>query len=190
MANRKKKIKEKAFNIGKKLFPIARELATPVSFLDQITAKDRQTLGSAYTDAPTMQKLKILSNIVLGRTTGFNPFSSEVQLPQTINPTGVINKWTNAGAIMLVYGVLGNALNKVAGTNIAPHTGKVKSVAKRLITGGAIGGFFDDPLISSGGTRQQTGTRNFTSRMVPRLEQNIRIGNPSTGGDSVASGMN
>ncbi len=187
MANRRKKIKEKAFNIGKRLFPIARELATPVSFLDQVTAKDRQSLGSQYTNAPTTQKLKILTNIVVGRTTGINPFSSEIQLPQTLNPSGILNKWTNAGALMLVYGVLGKGINKVAGMQIAPHTAKVSSVGKRFITGGAIGGFFDDPATSSHGTRQNNGTRQFSPQ--PRLQQNLRLGNPSTGGDSVVSGM-
>ena len=187
--SKRRKIKEKAFNIGKKLFPIARELATPVSFLDQVTAKDRQTLGSAYTNAPTVQKLKILTNIVVGRTTGINPFSSEIQLPQTINPAGILNKWTQAGGLMLVYGVLGKGINKIAGMNIAPHTGKVSSVGKRFITGGAIGGFFDDPITSSNGSRAQTGTRNFTSRVTPQLQVN-RSNFSSHGGDSVKSGMN
>ena len=59
---RRRSVKEKGLKLGKKLFPIARALSAPVAFLEQISAKHRQTLGSAYSQAPVTQKLKIMAN--------------------------------------------------------------------------------------------------------------------------------
>ena len=160
----KHKAKERIFNIGKKLFPIAKGLAPVVSFIDQISAKDRQTLGSTFTTAPTMEKFKMLSNIITGRLTGIHFFNNGVNPPQTINPAGILNKWTNAGGIMLAYGFLGSKLNQIAGMGIAPATGKIKSIGKGLIVGGGIGGFFDDPPNSTNTQNGKFYVSNFNSQ--------------------------
>ena len=41
----------------------------------------------------------LCSNNVLGRLAWLSPFPKEYTAPQTINPGGVLNKWTNAGLI-------------------------------------------------------------------------------------------
>lgn len=180
--SRRSKVKSKSINIGKKLFPIAKGLAAPTSFLEQITAKDRQVLGSAYATAPTTQKVKILSNIVTGRLTGINLFSDEYQAPQTINPAGILNKWTNAGGIMIAYNILGSGLNKSVGKSIAPATGKIGSIGKQLAIGGGIGGFFDDP-VATGTTRKVSGTRALS----PQVSSPMVVS--ASGGDSSESGF-
>ena len=179
---RRSRIKKKAFSLGSRLFPVAKALAPIVSFVEQISAKHRQSMGSAFTNAPTTQKLKILTNIITGATTGINFFSDEIQVNQTLNPAGVLNKWTSNGAIMLVYSVLGKNINKVANMTVAPHTGKIGSIGKGLITGGAIGGFFDDPINTS---HSNTGTRSFSQ---PVLQVNSGFRSSGSGSDSTESG--
>ena len=66
ISRRARKSAKSGFSIGKKIFPIAKNIAAPVAFIEQISAKHRQTLGTAYTQAPIGQKLKILTNIVTG----------------------------------------------------------------------------------------------------------------------------
>ena len=147
--------------ISKIIYPIVKTASAPVAFIDQISAKDRQILGSNYDNAGTVQKMKILTNIILGRTAGINPFSSEYKAPQTINPSRILNKWTNAGGLMIVYSVLGNAMNKkVLGSNVLPATNQVKQIGKSLLIGGGLGGFFDDS-ISSNPHQKSTGTRQI-----------------------------
>jgi len=137
---------------------VAREIATPVSFLDQISQKDRETLGTAWTAAPLTQKLKILTNIVTGRTTGINLFSDEVQAPQTINAGGMFNKWTGLGAGLIVAGAVFENF-KINGKKLLPHGSKMNQLGKRLLIGGAAGGLFDAP--ENGSKSAQGGTRHI-----------------------------
>ncbi len=101
--------------------------------------------------ASATTQLKMLSNFVTGRLAGFGLFKNTgaVTPSQTINPAGVINKWTNAGAIGIAYKIIGSAVNKIskdmgAGT-VVPETARIGSIAKSVFIGGALGGFFDDP---------------------------------------------
>ena len=181
----KRKIKEKAFNIGKKMFPIAKGLAPVVAFVDQISAKDRQTLGSQFSTAPTIEKLKMLSNIITGRLTGISLFNNGVAPPQTINPSGILNKWTNAGGIMLLYKVLGSQINKVSGMSIAPATSKIGSIGKGLIVGGGIGGFFDDAPTNPNGT-----SKFYVTNYNPNPIQITTNGSSYSGSDSTESSFN
>ena len=57
---RSKKAKS-TFSIGKKIFPIARTLAAPISFVEQVSSHWRAQLGTAYSSAPMAQKAKILT---------------------------------------------------------------------------------------------------------------------------------
>jgi len=147
--------KSKSFkNIGNKLFPFVKAVSAPIAFIEQISAKDRQDLGSSFSQAGTTTQLKIMTNVVLGRLAGitvFHKLSDGTILPtapQTINPSGVINKWTNAGLIGIGYKVLGGSINKMSKDmgmgSIVPETAKVGSIAKSVLIGGALGGFFDD----------------------------------------------
>ena len=81
--------------------------------------------------------------------------------PQTINPAGVVNKWTNAGLIGLGYKVIGSQINKTTGMSLIPETSKIGSIGKSVLIGGALGGFFDDaPAKAQTFTRQSFPTTN------------------------------
>ena len=152
------------FSLGKKIFPIAKNLASPVAFIEQISAKHRQTLGSAYSSAPIGQKLKILTNIVTGSTTGLNIFKDEFQAPLSqLKISNIFNKWTTAGAAMIGYGIIAKSANKALGSNIMPAISPVKSIGKQLVIGGALGGLFDDKPTS--GTAS-TGTASIAPAMT------------------------
>jgi len=151
--------------LGGLVWKVARELATPVSFLDQISKKDRQTMGAAVNNAPITQKLKIMTNIVLGRTMGINPFSDEVQAPQTINFGGMFNRWTGLGAGAIIYSFIAEAIT-INGKKILPHGGKLRQIGIRTLTGGAAGGIFDAPGDGSKPS-QSKGTRNIQLDAAP-----------------------
>ena len=186
MATKRRKLKSKAKKFGLKLFPVAKTLAAPVSFIEQISAKHRETMGSSFSQAPATQKLKILSNIVTGSTTGFNFFKDEFQAPLSqMKIENIFNKWTTAGGAMLAYGVLSKHVNKAVGNPGAPIGGKVKSIGKQLIIGGALGGFFDDKP-----TSQQSSTVG-TAHLSPQPTLQLSAMRVNNGGssDSTESGL-
>ena len=179
ISRRARKIGKSSFSIGKKIFPIARTLAAPVAFIEQISAKHRQTLGTAYTQAPMGQKLKILTNIVTGSTTGLNLFKDEFQAPLSqLKISNIFNKWTTAGIGMLGYGIIAKSANKALGSNIMPAISPVKQIGKQLIIGGALGGLFDDKPISG------------TVNIMPQTAMQMAYTSGMTGNDSTLSGMN
>ena len=153
------------------IWTVAREAATPISFLDQISRKDRETMGDSFNSAPITQKLKILVNIVGGRMTGINLFSDEVQAPQTINFAGMFNRWTGLGAGMLVYGFISKGVT-INGQKLLPHGSKLSALGKRLLTGGAFGGLFDAPGDGSKPAQAQ-GTRHIQLDAAPQQNQII-----------------
>ena len=148
--NGKQKMKGllKGGSITKRIFPVVKSLSAPISFLEQITASDRKTLGNSFSQAGYSTQLKIMSNMVMGRLAGITPFhkmSDGTMLPtskQTINPSGVLNKWTNAGLIGLGYQLIGSQINKTLGKNYVPETSKIGSISKSVFVGGALGGIF------------------------------------------------
>ncbi len=149
----RRKINRKSFTkIGNKLFPFVKAVSAPIAFLEQITAKDRQIHASAMQSASTTEQIKMLANFVTGRLAGFGLFHGNLSgtiPPQTINPSGVINKWTNAGLIGIGYKIIGGSVNKMSKDmglgSVIPETSKVGSIGKSVLIGGALGGFFDDP---------------------------------------------
>jgi hypothetical protein len=186
ISRRARKTAKAGFSIGKKIFPIAKNIAAPIAFIEQVSAKHRQTLGTAYTNAPLGQKLKILTNIVTGSTTGLNLFKSEFQAPLSqLKITNIFNKWTSAGVAMIGYSIIAKSANKALGSNIMPAIAPVKSIGKQLIIGGAIGGLFDDKVSSNGSTYQ--GTANI---MPQSMSNNMMMYNGSNGNDSTESGVN
>lgn len=177
----KQKSKEFGLNIGKSLWPIIRELTTPLTFLDQISRKDRETLGSAWDNAGWTQKGKIMVNIILGRVTGFNVFKEEYQTQQTINPAGIVNKWTGTGFGFWLY-------SKIPIRQL-PLKAKLGAIGKRMMTGGGIGGLFD----AKGGINEQTnqGTRHILAPDANR-QRGIIMQNRSRsnqGSDTVEGGF-
>ena len=154
-------------SLKNRLYPFVKTVSAPIAFLEQITAKDRQDLGQSFSTAGYSTQLKIMSNIVMGRFAGITPFhklSDGTMLPtapQTINPAGVVNKWTNAGLIGLGYKVIGSQINKTTGMSLIPETSKIGSIGKSVLIGGALGGFFDDaPAKAQTFTRQSFPTTN------------------------------
>lgn len=106
-----------------------------ITFLSQLTAKDitaNQAAFSAYT--PT-DKAKFLANTVVGRITGINIFNDMPQVPQTINPSGVINKYTGLGLGAIIY----KKVPFLPFKNIVGHLGEGS------LAGGIFGGLFDAP---------------------------------------------
>ena len=184
ITRRARKSAKSSFSLGKKIFPIAKNLASPVAFIEQISAKHRQTLGTAYSSAPIGQKLKILTNIVTGSTTGLNIFKDEFQAPLSqLKISNIFNKWTTAGAAMIGYGIIAKSANKALGSNIMPAISPVKSIGKQLVIGGALGGLFDDK--PSSGT-VATGTANIQ----PETAMQMAYTSGFQGNDSTLSGMN
>lgn len=165
MARRKVKTPSKA-SIGKTAFNIAKFGAAPLAFLKQISEKDRADLGASFDNASLTTKAKQMVNIVLGRVTGFNPFNDVAKAPQTINPAGIINPTTNAGGIMLVYGVIASKLNKHLGMSILPASREFRSIGKSVLTGGAVGGFFDPPM----NDKPLVGTTGLAGVKLARVE--------------------
>jgi hypothetical protein len=95
--------------------------------------------GAAFAAADPMSKAKFAINDIVGRITGINvfPSSDAPQFTQTINPAGVLNKTTGFGLGLLIYNKIGSraGLPKIVSDR----------VAKEILKGGAIGGFFDAP---------------------------------------------
>ena len=181
---RARRTAKSGFSLGKKIFPIAKNLASPVAFIEQISAKHRQTLGTAYTNAPIGQKLKILTNIVTGSTTGLNIFKDEFQAPLSqLKISNIFNKWTTAGAAMVGYGIIAKSANKALGSNIMPAISPVKSIGKQLVIGGALGGLFDD--------KPTTGTASTgTANIMPQSTMQSMYTQGFQGNDSTLSGLN
>ena len=190
MSKRKKsKTRRKLGNIGNRLFPIVKSVSAPIAFIEQISAKDRQDLGNSFSQAGYGTQIKIMSNIVLGRLAGITPFhklSDGTMLPtapQTINPSGVLNKWTNAGLIGIAYKVLGGAINNqsksMGAGNIIPETSKIGSIGKSVLIGGALGGFFDDPV--------QKNNQTFTRQSFPTTNRAMVNTSYNSGQDSTGS---
>ena len=184
ISRRARKSAKSGFSIGKKIFPIAKNIAAPVAFIEQISAKHRQTLGTAYSQAPMGQKLKILSNIITGSTTGVNFFKDEFQAPLSqLKISNIFNKWTSAGAAMIGYGIIARSANKALGSNIMPAISPVKSIGKQLVIGGALGGLFDD--------KPTTNTANTgTANIMPQSTMQQMYTQGFQGNDSTLSGLN
>lgn len=142
--------------LGKVVTPAAFGL----SFLSQLMSKDLDpstTQGRYYQNADIVGKIKMISNDVTGRVTGLNAFPDAPNFKQTINPAGVVNKYTGMGLGLLIY------------SHVAPRgmggKGLARKVGKGLFWGGVIGGFFDPAT----GARAAGGTqaRALSSYSVP-----------------------
>ena len=174
--NSKQKMKGmlKGGSIKRKLFPIVKTVTAPIAFLEQLTSQDRASLGNSFSGAGYGTQLKIMSNLVMGRLAGITPFHGGLPTAkQTINPSGVLNKWTNAGLIGLGYKIIGSQINKTTGMSLIPETSSIGSIAKSAFVGGALGGFFSEPT-----------ARTVTQQSFPSLTSSMVNGNYNSGQDS------
>lgn len=196
MANRRRKIKQKAFSIANTLFPALKVVTPFVAFVSQLTLKDRQTLGTTFSSASTSTQAKILFNIISGRTFGvtlFKKLSDGTVLPtapQTINFDNLINDWTKMGAFGIAYKIVGGVVNKFttrAGFGaMIPHTSKIGSLAKGAFGGGLVGSIFDAP---SDGSSPSSGTTSFPSLQTNSLQVISTRTSFHNTSDSTLSGM-
>ena len=167
----------KGGSIKRRLFPIVKTVTAPLSFFEQITSFDRASAGNSFSQQSYGTQVKMLSNMVLGRIAGITPFHKVGgQASQTINPAGVMNKWTNAGLIGLGYKIIGSNINKATGMSLIPETSSIGSIAKSALIGGALGGFFSQP------TPQTINPVQSNSSMV--MNGNYNSGQDSTLGSN------
>ena len=124
----------------------ANRLASPVAFWSQLSQKDYEVLNASpqYHALDYLGKLKVASNILTGSLTGKVLFSDQYNPSPNgsprINPAGVINKWTAVGAGGLIYSIVGKQMK-------LPEASSIGSIAKKIIFGSAVGGFFDPPSL-------------------------------------------
>ena len=129
-----------------KIYDVVKKIVPFYAFASQISAKDYSDLqGTDYNRQDIATKGKIFANIVLGRLSGFTPFKSgnlygSENTPFTINPNGMVNKFTGLGIGGLIY--------KNLPIKQLPMKSKVGVISKGLLAGGLIGGLFDPPMNS------------------------------------------
>jgi len=133
---------------GSKIYSVVKNASGYLAFASQLTAKDYEVLNqqSAYKNEDIATKAKIFANIAMGRLTGITPFKNgnmygSETTPFTINPSGMVNRFTGLGLAGLIY--------KNLPMKQLPQKSKVGAVSKRLLLGGALGGLFDAPSGSS-----------------------------------------
>ena len=180
--NGKQKMKGmlKGGSIKRKLFPIVKTVTAPIAFLEQLTSQDRANLGNSYSDAGYGTQLKIMTNLIMGRIAGITPFHGGLPTaPQTINPSGVLNKWTNAGLIGLGYKIIGSQINKTTGMSLIPETSTIGSIAKSALVGGALGGFFSEPT-----------PKTITQQSFPALTSSMTVNSNFNSGQDTTLGSN
>lgn len=138
------------------------KVAPYFAFISQLTAKDMPAITSQTT---SINQLKTVANVVMGRISGFNLFKGVPQYQATRNWAGLANPWTGLGFGMMLYGHIAK------GTKFLPKGSQVGSIGKKIFTGGAVGGFFDAPAegvpmqqyMSPGGyTNNTLGTNTFS----------------------------
>ena len=167
---------------GNKIYSAIKGIVPFYAFASQITAKDYEALQNTdYKNADIATKGKIFTNIVLGRLSGFTPFKGanlygSDSTPFTINPSGLVNKFTGLGLAGMIY--------KNLPIKQLPLKSKIGTLGKGLLVGGGIGGLFDAPDGSSS-------TQTHTSPQVLGKNMSIIQQNRSaTMGTGMYSGSN
>jgi len=162
-------------SLGNSLYKLAKNASGYLAFASQLTAKDYSDLNAttSYKNEDIATKAKIFANIVTGRLTGIHAFKGanlygSDEIPFTINPSGVVNKFTGLGVAGLIY--------KNLPMKQLPQKSKVGAVAKNLLVGGALGGLFDPPMNSP--SQSQT---MASSPKVLGVQQQNRMATMQTG---------
>ena len=180
-----------AKSMGSKIYSLVKSATPYIAFSSQLTQKDYSALENTnYKNEDMATKAKIFANIVTGRLTGFTAFKNgnlygSETTPFTINPSGIVNKFTGLGAAGLIY--------KNLPIKQLPQKQKVGEIAKRLILGGGIGGLFDAPDNTS-----MSQTANSSPQVLGKhmsvIQQNrsasMQRGMYSEGNDSTAGSFN
>ena len=187
MAKKRKSKKKNGNNgsksLGNSMYKLAKNASGYLAFASQLTAKDYSDLNatSSYKNEDIATKAKIFANIVTGRLTGLHAFKGDNlygsdEIPFTVNPSGVVNKFTGLGVAGLIY--------KNLNIKQLPQKQKVGAVAKNLLVGGALGGLFDPPMNSN----SQSTTMASSPKVLGVVQQNrmatMQTGMFSEGSDS------
>ena len=162
-------------SLGNSMYKLAKNASGYLAFASQLTAKDYSDLNatSSYKNEDIATKAKIFANIVTGRLTGLHAFKGDNlygsdEIPFTVNPSGVVNKFTGLGVAGLIY--------KNLNIKQLPQKQKVGAVAKNLLVGGALGGLFDPPMNSN----SQSKTMASSPKVLGVVQQN-RMATMQTG---------
>ena len=180
---KKKNGKNGSKSLGNSMYKLAKNASGYLAFASQLTAKDYSDLNStsSYKNEDIATKAKIFANIVTGRLTGLHAFKGDNlygsdQIPFTVNPSGVVNKFTGLGVAGLIY--------KNLKIEQLPQKQKVGAVAKNLLVGGALGGLFDPPMNGN----SQSKTMASSPKVLGVVQQNrmatMQAGMFSEGSDS------
>jgi hypothetical protein len=163
--------KKKRDSMTAKISGIVNKVASPVAFWTQLTSKDYQILNADpdYRNLPNLEKAKVAVNILTGSVTGkvFFPhhYNPSANGEPRINPAGVINKTVGIGGMGLLYGAVGKQFK-------LPQYANINRIAKKVIYGGAVGGFFDPP---SANPHQQSSKSYSTAHVTPVTTQNRSV---------------
>ena len=162
---------------GSKLYSLIKNVTPYLAFASQLTAKDYQVLNqdSAYKNENIATKAKIFANITMGRLTGITPFKNgnmygSQTTPFTINPSGVVNKFTGLGIAGMIY--------KNLPIKQLPQKAKIGQIGKGLLLGGALGGLFDAP--TNNGSTVMASSPNILGTYMTVQQQN-RMATSQTG---------
>ena len=127
----------KSSSAGSKIYSLVKNASGYLAFASQLTAKDYSDLNSqaSYKNVDIATKAKIFANIVTGRLTGIHAFKGDNlygsdDIPFTVNPSGVANKFTGLGIAGLIY--------KNIPIKSLPMKSKVGAVAKRISLSNAL----------------------------------------------------
>tara|TARA_R110002012_G_scaffold192350_3_gene359991 strand:+ start:69 stop:707 length:639 start_codon:yes stop_codon:yes gene_type:complete len=175
---------------GSKIYSAIKGIVPFYVFASQLTEKDYQALENTnYKNENLATKAKIFTNIVTGRLTGFtafkgsNMYGSE-STPFTINPSGLVNKFTGIGVAGMIY--------KNLPIKQLPLKSKIGTLAKSTLISGALGGLFDAP---DGSSNTQTHTSpQVLGKNMSVIQQNrsatMQTGMYSGSNDSVRGSFN
>ena len=180
--NGKQKLKGmfKGGSLKRKLFPVVKAVTAPIAFFEQLTSQDRANLGNSFSQAGYGTQLKIMANLVTGRLAGITFFHGGLPTAsQTINPAGVLNKWTNAALIGLGYKIIGSQINKTTGMSLIPETSSIGQIAKSALIGGALGGFFSEPI-----------EKTVTQQSFPTISSSMTVNSNFNSGQDTTLGSN
>ncbi len=189
---RRKSSRSPRATMGNKIYSVVKSVAPFLAFGNQITSKDYEVVNQqpSYKNESIATKAKIFTNIVAGRMTGITPFKNgnlygSETTPFTINPNGLINKWTGLGVAGLIY--------KNLPIKQLPQKSKVGTIAKGLLLGGGVGGLFDAPESMSIGSPSMTSSPQVLGRNMTVIQQNRKVtqetGRFSPSNDPVTGGF-
>ena len=170
---RSRKNKNNSKSTGVKVYDTVSKLAPWYTFFSQLTSKDYEALqqqAPEYRNADLQTKAKVFVNMVGGRLAGFTPFKGDHvfgtdDIKFTINPGGVVNKFSGVSLAGLLYSRLP--------MKFLPEKARVGSLAKKTLTASILGGLFDAPPAGQANTQVSTPRVNYGGS--PVITQNRKV---------------